>query len=146
MNTPTPTHIALHQKSKLLTVVFDTGEQFDLPCEYLRVYSQSAEVTGHTPDQAVLQVNKQDVNITAIQPVGNYAIQPTFDDGHDSGIYSWQHLYYLGKNYPHLWQNYLERLQAAGHLHPAMKLENLLWAQRNKLSTLDSVKSPLKKK
>lgn len=123
---PYPTEIKLHQKSKILALTFDTGERFNLPCEYLRVYSQSAEVTGHTPDQAVLQVGKQDVNIVSIAAVGNYAIQPTFDDGHDSGIYSWERLYDLGKHYTDYWQRYLDQLKAKGHPHPAITLEQLL--------------------
>jgi len=126
MQSPHPIDIKLHQKSKVLSITFENDEQFNLPCEYLRVYSQSAEVTGHTPDQAVLQVAKQDVNIVGITPVGNYAIQLEFDDGHDSGIYSWPWLYDLGKNYESHWKDYLNRLKQAGHKHPDITLENLL--------------------
>lgn len=118
MNTPHPTDIKLHRKSRNLEVTFDSGETFQLPCEYLRVYSQSAEVTGHAPGQEVLQVGKRQVNIDAITPVGNYAVKLHFDDGHDSGIYTWQWLYELGQHYEPYWQDYLDRLQKAGHRHP----------------------------
>lgn len=114
---PHPTDIKLHQRSKILEVAFDSGETFKLPCEYLRVYSQSAEVTGHAPGQEVLQVGKQDVNIENITPVGNYAVKLHFDDGHDSGIYTWEHLYDLGKNQEEYWVDYLRRLMRAGHDH-----------------------------
>lgn len=115
---PVPTELKLQQSERQLVVTFDTGETFVLPCEYLRVYSQSAEVTGHAPDQAVLQVGKQAVNIDAITPVGNYAVKLHFDDGHDSGIYTWEWLYTLGKHQTRYWQDYLTRLAKAGHRHP----------------------------
>ena len=86
----TPTEIQLHQKSRMLEIAFDDGEHFELSCEYLRVYSPSAEVMGHGPGQEVLQIGKDDVNITAIEPVGNYAINLVFDDHHDAGLYSWE--------------------------------------------------------
>jgi DUF971 family protein len=111
----TPTEIQLHQKSRILEIAFDDGERFELSCEYLRVYSPSAEVTGHGPGQEVLQIGKEDVNITAIEPVGNYAIKLVFDDNHDSGLYSWEHLYKLGKNQQEKWKEYLDRMEAAGH-------------------------------
>jgi DUF971 family protein len=111
----TPTEINLHQKSRILEIAFDNGGHFKLPCEYLRVYSPSAEVTGHGPGQDVLQVGKEDVGIDAIEPVGNYAIKLMFDDNHSSGIYSFQYLYELGAGYEQKWANYLERLEAAGH-------------------------------
>ena len=111
----TPTEIQLHQKSRMPEIAFDDGEHFELSCEYLRVYSPSAEVMGHGPGQEVLQIGKEDVNITAIEPVGNYAIKLVFDDNHDSGLYSWEHLYNLGKNQQQKWKDYLERLEAAGH-------------------------------
>ena len=114
---PHPTDLKLHQVSKVLEVHFDTGETFNLPCEYLRVYSQSADVTGHGPGQEVLQVGKQAVNITDITPVGNYAIKLHFDDGHDTGLYTWQRLYELGKNQQANWVDYLRRLMRAGHEH-----------------------------
>ena len=110
-----PTDINLHQKSKVLELAFDDGSNFRLPCEYLRVYSPSAEVTGHGPGQEVLQVGKEDVNITAIEPQGNYAVKLVFDDRHDTGIYTWDYLYELGADYDSKWQDYLERLKAAGH-------------------------------
>jgi DUF971 family protein len=116
-----PIEIKLQQKSRKLVITFNTGETFELPCEYLRVYSQSAEVTGHGPGQEVLQVGKQNVNIDAITPVGNYAVKLHFDDGHDTGIYSWETLYDLGKNYDSYWQSYLQKLLAAGHKHPEME-------------------------
>jgi DUF971 family protein len=111
-----PTDIKLHQKSRVLEMSFDDGATFQLPCEYLRVYSPSAEVRGHGPGQEVLQVGKQDVNITSIEPVGNYAIKLEFDDGHNTGLYSWDTLYELGANQEALWQEYLERMEAAGKL------------------------------
>lgn len=124
---PHPTDIKLHQASRKLEINFDSGECFELPCEYLRVYSQSAEVTGHAPGQEVLQVGKQDVNITAITPVGNYAIKLHFDDGHDTGLYTWERLYELGQHHQDYWVDYLRRLMRAGHDHPdltALKLKH----------------------
>lgn len=105
-----PIDIKLKYKSKQLVISFETGEVFEYSCEFLRVHSPSAEVTGHAPGQEVLQLNKQNVNIDSIVPIGNYAIQLNFDDGHDSGIYSWQTLYELGKNQQQLWQNYLQKV------------------------------------
>ena len=109
----TPTDIRLHTKSKLLEVVFN-DEQFALPCEYLRVMSPSAEVKGHGPGQAVLQVGKEAVNIVAIEPVGHYAVRLIFDDAHNSGLYSWDYLYELGTQRSVYWQEYLNKLVAAG--------------------------------
>ena len=114
-NTPRPTDINFHQKSRVLEISFEDGKTFKLPCEYLRVYSPSAEVRGHGPGQEVLQLGKEGVNIEKIEPVGNYAIQLYFDDGHNTGIYSWETLYTLGANQDALWQEYLERLEKAGH-------------------------------
>ncbi len=114
-----PTDIKLHQKSRVLEVIFDDGAHFELPCEYLRVYSPSAEVRGHGPGQEVLQVGKENVNITAIEPVGNYAIKLEFDDGHNTGIYSWDSLYTLGQEKDALWAEYLEKLEKAGHKRKA---------------------------
>jgi len=112
---PKPTDIKLHQKSRVLEISFDDGSHFELPCEFLRVYSPSAEVRGHGPGQEVLQLNKEKVNITGIEPVGNYAIQLDFDDGHNTGIYSWETLYVLGREKDALWAEYLARLEKAGH-------------------------------
>ena len=106
--------IHLHQSSRVLELVFDDGKKFNLSCEYLRVYSPSAEVAGHGPGQEVLQVGKEDVNISALEPVGNYAIKIIFDDGHSTGIYTWDYLYDLGANYEPKWRSYLQRLEEAG--------------------------------
>lgn len=113
-HTPIPTEIKLHQKSRLMEVSFDDGERFSLSFEFLRVYSPSAEVRGHGPGQEVLQVGKRDVDIVSLDPVGSYAVRPVFSDGHDSGIYSWDHLYLLGKQRDELWSDYLRRLVEAG--------------------------------
>ena len=115
INTPRPTDINLHQKSRVLEISFEDGKTFNLPCEYLRVYSPSAEVRGHGPGQEVLQLGKENVNIEKLEPVGNYALQLYFDDGHNTGIYSWETLYLLGENQSELWQEYLDRLEQAGH-------------------------------
>lgn len=111
---PTPTDITLHAQSRVLEVTFDDGRRFRLPFEYLRVFSPSAEVRGHGPGQEVLQVGKRDVTITSLVPVGHYAVQPTFSDGHSSGIYSWAYLYELGENHEAYWADYLQKLEAAG--------------------------------
>jgi DUF971 family protein len=111
---PTPTEIKLHQKSRVLEISFSDGTRFQLPYEFLRVYSPSAEVRGHGPGQEVLQVGKKDVDILSLEPVGSYAVQPHFSDGHSTGIYSWDTLYDLGTNRQSLWQTYLKRLEAAG--------------------------------
>lgn len=113
-STPRPTDIRLHQASRKLEIVFDDGAHFHLPCELLRVYSPSAEVRGHGPGQEVLQVGKEDVNITGIDPVGLYAVKLSFTDGHDTGLYSWDYLYDLGARQAELWQTYLDKLTAAG--------------------------------
>ena len=115
MSKPIPTELNLRRQSRVLEVTFDDGATFSLPCEYLRVYSPSAEVQGHSPDQRVLQVGKEDVNIDRIEPVGNYAVLLHFDDGHNTGIYAWDTLYSLGRNYAELWAQYLNELEAAGH-------------------------------
>ena len=112
--TPSPTEIKLHQKSRVLEIAFDDGKRFSLPFEFLRVHSPSAEVRGHGPGQEVLQVGKKDVDITNIEPVGSYAVQLVFSDGHDSGLYSWNYLYDMGANQDAMWKHYLERMQAAG--------------------------------
>ena len=110
-----PTDIALHQKSRVLEITFDDGACFKLPCEYLRVYSPSAEVQGHGPGQQVLQLGKEHVGITEIEPVGNYAVRLVFDDGHNTGIFSWNYLYELGAKQEEKWREYLKRLEAAGY-------------------------------
>lgn len=113
-DTPKPTALTLHQASRVLEVGFDDGSSFRLPFELLRVYSPSAEVQGHGPGQEVLQTGKREVQIVSVETVGHYALQPRFSDGHDSGIYSWDYLYFLGKQQSELWQRYEERLAAAG--------------------------------
>ncbi len=113
-NSPRPTDIRLHQSSRLLEISFDDGNSAMLSCEFLRVYSPSAEVRGHGPGQEVLQTGKENVNITGIEPVGNYAIKLIFSDGHDTGLYSWDYLYNLARNYEALWLEYLGRLSMAG--------------------------------
>lgn len=110
----TPTGITLHQKSRVMEIVFSDGRGFRLPYELLRVYSPSAEVRGHGPGQEVLQTGKRNVEIRSLEPVGSYAVQPVFSDGHSTGIYSWDYLYELGENQEALWRQYLEKLQAAG--------------------------------
>ena len=112
--TPIPTEIKLHQKSRLMEVAFSDDSRFELSYELLRVYSPSAEVRGHGPGQETLQMGKRDVEIQQIEPVGAYAVKPVFSDGHDSGLYSWDYLYWLGANRDRLWQEYLERMQEAG--------------------------------
>jgi DUF971 family protein len=109
---PTPTEIKLRRQSRLLAVSFDDGARFDLPYEFLRVHSPSAEVKGHGPGQETLVVGKQEVGLRAIEPVGQYAVRLIFDDGHDSGLYSWKYLYELGRDRDALWQRYLERVAA----------------------------------
>ena len=111
---PQPTEIKLHQKSRVLEISFADGKTFKLPCELLRVYSPSAEVRGHGPGQEVLQVGKKNVDITSIEPVGTYAIQPCFSDGHETGIYSWDLLYDFGLHQDELWSAYLKRLEEVG--------------------------------
>jgi DUF971 family protein len=113
MDSPVPTEIKLHQKSRVMEITFADGKCFELPYELLRVYSPSAEVRGHGPGQEVLQVGKRNVDITALEPVGAYAVQPVFSDGHNTGIYSWDYLYDLGVNREALWASYLERMKAA---------------------------------
>jgi len=108
---PKPTDITLHKKSRTLEVAFDSGERFVMPCEYLRVHSPSAEVQGHGPGERVLVAGKRDVDISAIEPVGNYAVLLRFSDGHATGIFSWETLYDLGINQETNWQSYLDALE-----------------------------------
>ena len=112
--TPTPTEIKLHQKSRVLEIAFSDGRSFSLPYEFLRVFSPSAEVRGHGPGQEVLQTGKRIVVIASVDPVGSYAIQPTFSDGHATGIFAWDYLYSLGVDHDRMWSDYLKKLAAAG--------------------------------
>lgn len=113
-DTPNPIEVKLHKKSKLLEISFGDGKTFRLPCEFLRVYSPSAEVRGHSPGQEVLQVEKKEVNINHIEPVGSYAIQLNFSDGHNTGLYSWDLLYDYGLHQDEMWKRYLNRMEEAG--------------------------------
>lgn len=114
-----PTEIKLRQASRILEVAFEDGARFELPCEYLRVFSPSAEVRGHGPGTETLVTGKETVNITAIEPVGNYAVRLVFDDGHSTGLYSWNILHDLGANQTSYWQDYRRRLAEAGYQRPA---------------------------
>ncbi len=111
---PTPLNITVHSQSRVLEISFSDAALFRIPFELMRVYSPSAEVAGHGPGQEVLQTGKRDVGLTALEPVGNYAVQPTFSDGHDSGIFSWDYLYFLGAQQEKLWEDYQQRLTQAG--------------------------------
>ena len=111
---PTPSAITVHSQSRQLQVGFSDGSDFRIPCELMRVYSPSAEVQGHGPGQEVLQTGKREVTLLELEPVGNYAVKPVFSDGHDSGLFSWDYLYFLGSEQDRLWADYLARLQAAG--------------------------------
>lgn len=113
-NSPIPTEIKLHQQSHVMEVAFNDGSRFTMPFEYLRVFSPSAEVRGHGPGQEVLQVGKKNIDIKAIEPVGQYAVVLVFSDGHDSGIYSWDYLYDLGAKQEFYWNSYLRRMEEAG--------------------------------
>jgi len=117
---PTPTELNLHRQSRVLEIAFDDGSHFNLPCEFLRVYSPSAEVQGHGPGERVLQLGKEDVNIERIEPVGHYAVCLHFDDEHNTGIYSWDYLYRIGTHQEAMWQEYLTELEKAGHKRRAM--------------------------
>lgn len=114
LDSPKPIDIKLHQKSRLLEIVFDDNTECMLSCEFLRVYSPSAEVRGHGAGQEVLQTGKEDVNIVGIEPVGNYAVKLIFSDGHDTGLYSWDYLHNLASNYESLWLEYIAKLEMAG--------------------------------
>lgn len=113
-DTPIPSDIKLYQQSRILELAYDSGERFALSCEFLRVFTPSAEARGHGPGQETLQTGKRDVAITAIEPVGTYALKLVFSDGHDSGIYSWDLLYNLGLHRDELWQEYLQQIEAQG--------------------------------
>lgn len=114
MSVPAPTAIRLRTRSRLLEVSYDNGTRFELPAEYLRVHSPSAEVQGHSPEQAVLVTGKEQVGIRAVEPVGHYAVRLLFDDGHDTGLFTWKYLYELGSERDARWRMYLERLNRAG--------------------------------
>ena len=111
---PQPAEIILHQQSRVLEIAFVDGERYRLPFEFLRVHSPSAEVRGHGPGQEILQVGKRDVMLTAVEPSGSYAIQLVFNDGHDTGLYTWEYLHNLGMHQDALWQDYLRKIEAAG--------------------------------
>ena len=115
-NTPNPVSINLHQKSRVLELEYDDGEKFELSCEYLRVHSPSAEVKGHGPGQEVLQIGKENVNISEIEAVGNYAVKLIFDDGHNTGLYTWSYLYELGSEHDNKWMAYLDALKKVGYV------------------------------
>jgi len=118
-HTMTPTNIALHQKSRFLEIGWPDGVTHQMSCEYLRVHSPSAEVQGHGPGQEKLQIGKENVNISAIEPIGNYAIKLVFDDNHDSGLYDWRYLRELGDEQASKWEHYLQKLEAAGYQRKA---------------------------
>ncbi|PKO45599.1 MAG: hypothetical protein CVU30_01870 [Betaproteobacteria bacterium HGW-Betaproteobacteria-3] len=111
---PTPQSLTVHSQSRVLEIAFSDGASFRIPFELMRVYSPSAEVQGHGPGQEVLQTGKREVDLAALDPVGNYAVQPRFSDGHDTGIFSWDYLYFLGSQQDQLWADYTARLEAAG--------------------------------
>lgn len=113
--TTSPTEIKLHKISRILEISFEDGNTFKIPCEYLRVFTPSAEAMGHGPGQEILQTGKENVCIVEIKPIGNYGISPTFSDGHNTGIYTWELLYKLGAEYQTLWAGYLQELEAAGY-------------------------------
>lgn len=113
-DSPTPTSLTVRGQSRLLDIVFSDGAAFSIPFELLRVYSPSAEVQGHGPGQEVLQTGKRDVDVIALEPIGNYAVKPVFSDGHESGLFSWEYLYYLGASQSRLWDDYQRRVDAAG--------------------------------
>jgi DUF971 family protein len=119
-STPIPTEIKLHQVSHVLEIAFSDGTRFKLPYEFLRVYSPSAEVRGHGPGQEVLQIGKKNIEVKGIEPVGSYAVQLTFSDGHDTGLYSWDYLHELGENYVELWDRYMNRIEVAGASREAL--------------------------
>lgn len=111
---PSPQDITVHSQSRVLEISFSDGARFRIPFELMRVYSPSAEVQGHGPGQETLQTGKRNVELNSLEPVGNYAVQPTFSDGHNTGIFSWDYLYFLGSQQDKLWQDYTERLTAVG--------------------------------
>jgi DUF971 family protein len=136
MSHPRPTELEMHRKSRVLEIAYDDGARFLLPCEYLRVYSPSAEVRGHAPGESVLQVGKEGVNIDDLQQIGTYAVKIFFDDGHKSGLYDWEYLYKLGRAWQPLWYSYLESLRGAGQQRNAPDPFETLAAQGRKPSVL----------
>ena len=116
---PTPTALTVHSQSRILEIAFSDGATFRIPFELMRIYSPSAEVQGHGPGQEVLQTGKRDVNVVALEPIGNYAVKPVFSDGHESGLFTWDYLYHLGADQSQLWDDYERRLKAAGALRDA---------------------------
>jgi len=120
---PTPESLTVHGQTRVLEIGFSDGSQFRIPFELMRVYSPSAEVQGHGPGQEVLQTGKREVGIAEIEPVGNYAVKPTFTDGHESGLFTWEYLYFLGDQQDALWKQYEDRLQAAGMSRDAPMVE-----------------------
>jgi len=121
-DSPLPESMTVHGQSRVLEIGFSDGAQFRIPFELMRVYSPSAEVQGHGPGQEVLQTGKRDVTVVGIEQVGHYAVKPTFSDGHDSGLFTWEYLYFLGAEQEALWRQYEERLQAAGAVRDAPML------------------------
>ena len=111
---PTPTALTVHSQSRILEIAFSDGAEFKIPFELMRVYSPSAEVKGHGPGQEILQTGKREVNVVALEPIGNYAVKPVFSDGHESGLFTWDYLYHLGAEQSRLWDEYTQRLQTAG--------------------------------
>ncbi|MDB5930321.1 MAG: hypothetical protein JWR60_2028 [Polaromonas sp.] len=111
---PTPTALTVHSQSRILEIAFSDGAAFRIPFELMRIYSPSAEVQGHGPGQEILQTGKREVDVVAMEPIGNYAVKPIFSDGHESGLYTWDYLYHLGADQSQLWDDYQRQLQAAG--------------------------------
>ena len=113
-DSPTPTALTVHGQSRLLEIAFSDGAEFRIPFELMRIYSPSAEVQGHGPGQEILQTGKREIDVVALESIGNYAVKPVFSDGHESGIFSWDYLYHLGSAQDQLWEDYRQRLLAAG--------------------------------
>ena len=124
---PVPTRIVVHQQSRKLELAYEDGQTYELPFELLRVYSPSAEVKGHGPGQEVLQVGKRDVTLEKLEPVGMYALKPYFSDGHETGLFTWDYLHWLGSNQERLWSDYLYRLNQAGASRDPAAPENVLF-------------------
>ncbi len=140
-NTPVPVNIMVHEQSRALELVYSSGQSYRISFELLRVESPSAEVKGHGPGQEKLQIGKQDVTIKALEPVGNYAVKPTFSDGHDSGIYSWDYLHELAVNQDVIWQQYLDKMLAAGASRAALPPQAKLQSWEIKPQVINIVRS-----